>query len=121
MVSHSLISMYKVNGSLWNAYRIRIRKGVNLFVIADTSHGFDHVSVSVQNDTYETIERTPTWAEMDFVKKIFFKPEEVAYQLHVPEKDSINNHPYVLHLWRHTEKEIPLPPKYLVGLEVFNK
>lgn len=69
---------------------------------------FDHVSVSLSN-------RCPTWDEMDFVKRLFFHPEEVAYQLHVANADHINAHPFCLHLWRCCEMAIPLPPAAMVG------
>ena len=74
-----------------------------LRVIASRGGGWDHVSVSLAN-------RTPTWAEMEYVKRLLFKDDEVAMQLHVPVKDHINNHPYTLHLWRPHGKSIPLPP-----------
>jgi len=78
-----------------------------LKVIASWGMGWDHVSVSLSH-------RTPTWAEMERVKRIFFKPDEVAMQLHVAESDHINLHPYALHLWRSQNESIPLPPKELV-------
>lgn len=55
--------------------------------------GWDHVSVSLPF-------RCPTWEEMDFVKDLFFNPDEVVMQLHVAKTDHINRHPYCLHLWR---------------------
>jgi len=73
-------------------------------IIADVSPFWDHVSVS-------TPDRTPTWEEMELVKRLFFKDTEVAYQLHVPPTDHINIHPHCLHLWRHRIKRVPLPPK----------
>jgi hypothetical protein len=77
---------------------------VFLRIIADVGEGWDHVSVS-------TALRCPTWEEMDYVKRCFFKAQETAMQLHVPVKDHINTHPYCLHLWRpHYPKKIPLPP-----------
>jgi hypothetical protein len=82
---------------------------VNLRVLASTGEGWDHVSVSLSN-------RTPTWAEMDHVKQLFFERNEVAMQLHVPTKDNVNNHPFCLHLWRPHNAEIPRPPAILVGI-----
>lgn len=76
--------------------------------IASIGEGWDHVSVSVG------LPRTPSWSEMDFVKRAFFRPEEVAMQLHVAESDHISIHPYVLHLWRPHSADIPLPPKEFV-------
>jgi hypothetical protein len=75
--------------------------------IASNGEGWDHVSVSVAG-------RTPTWAEMEYVKRMFFKPTEVAMQLHVPVDDHINIHPNVLHIWRPHHATIPLPPKIMV-------
>jgi hypothetical protein len=104
--------------ALGGAFLVPHRDGrgwkVELMVIAsagsDQPQGwrFDHVSVS-------TPARTPTWEEMDFVKRLFFHPEEVAYQLHVSPVEHINNHPYCLHLWRNCEQAIPLPPAAMVG------
>jgi len=83
--------------------------GILLKVLAACGKGWDHVSVS-------TPHRIPTWPEMDFIKRLFFEDDEVAMQLHVTPKDHINNHPFVLHLWRPRSKlrSIPLPPKELV-------
>jgi hypothetical protein len=77
-----------------------------LRIIAASGGGWDHVSVSLET-------RCPTWAEMSLIHRTFFKPDETAMQLHVPEKDHINTHPFVLHLWRPLSKlrKIPLPPK----------
>lgn len=72
------------------------------------SGGWDHVSVSLPN-------RCPTWDEMDFIKRLFFAPHEVAIQLHPAESDHISNHKYCLHIWGNVEKEIPLPPPSFVG------
>lgn len=69
--------------------------------------GWDHVSVS-------RAERCPTWEEMDFIHKLFFRPDEVCMQLHVPPKDRINIHPYTLHIWRPWVTPIPLPPSEYV-------
>jgi len=78
-----------------------------LKVIASWGRGWDHVSVSLDH-------RSPTWAEMEHVKRLFFRPDEVAMQLHVAESDHINLHPNCLHLWRSQNESIPLPPKELV-------
>lgn len=79
-----------------------------LRVIASSGDGWDHVSVSLEN-------RTPTWAEMERVKRLFFKEEETVMQLHVPPSDHINFHPYCLHLWRPQLVTIPRPPSYMIG------
>lgn len=82
--------------------------GPKLRIIACSDWGWDHVSVSLLN-------RCPSWGEMDYVKRLFFKDEETAMQLHVPSCDHINIHPYCLHLWRPHEAEIPRPPELMVG------
>lgn len=70
--------------------------------------GWDHVSVSLPD-------RCPTWEEMEFIKRLFFRDDEVAMQLHVPPKDHISVHDYCLHLWRPQNEKIPLPPSIMVG------
>jgi hypothetical protein len=77
-------------------------------VIASTGLGWDHVSVSRRN-------RCPNWYEMEYVKRLFFRPDEVVMQLHVPEAQHINRHPNTLHLWRPNDgREIPMPPPITV-------
>ena len=82
---------------------------LRLKVIAVSHDGWDHVSVSIA-DSF----RTPSWSEMDWVKRIFFHKSEVAMQLHVAEDDHISIHPGALHLWRPLKSEIPLPPRVFV-------
>ncbi len=79
-----------------------------LRVIATSGDGWDHVSVSREN-------RCPDWTEMEYVKRLFFKENETAMQLHVPPADHINVHPHCLHLWRPLDVPIPMPPKEFVG------
>ena len=86
------------------------REGVLLRIIMSTGGGWDHVSVSPAE-----FERTPTWEEMHWVKEQFFKPEEAVMQLHPPESDYRNLHPYCLHLWRPQREAIPLPPGIMVA------
>ena len=74
-----------------------------LTAIASSGEGWDHVSVSRPD-------RCPTWEEMEFVKRKFFKPDEVAMQLHVAVSDHISRHPNCLHIWRPTHQKLPLPP-----------
>lgn len=79
-----------------------------LRVIASSGKGWDHVSVSLPD-------RCPTWEEMDHVKRLFFKDEETAMQLHVPTSEHISHHPNCLHLWRPQEQPIPRPPSIMVA------
>ncbi len=76
------------------------RGNAKLAVIVSDGDKWDHVSVSLAT-------RCPTWEEMCFIKKLFFKPEEAVMQLHPPATEYVNCHPYCLHLWRpQTEKEM---------------
>jgi hypothetical protein len=84
-----------------------------LKIIASDGHdalaqGWEHVSVSCSR-------RTPTWAEMCFVKNQFWGPDECVVQFHPEEKNYVNHHPYCLHLWKSKTKVFPIPPTFLVG------
>ena len=68
---------------------------------------WDHLSVSLHA-------RTPTWAEMQFMKDLCFEETECCYQLHPPREKYINNHPHTLHIWRPQKDEIPQPPLMMV-------
>jgi hypothetical protein len=58
--------------------------------------------------------RTPTWAEMAFVKALCWDDEDVVMQLHPARASYVNVHPHVLHLWRPRHATIPTPPVGLV-------
>ena len=68
---------------------------------------WDHVSVSCER-------RCPTWQEMCWVKEIFFADDELVVQYHPAKSDYVNEHPFVLHLWRPLVSPIPMPPKKCV-------
>jgi hypothetical protein len=86
--------------------------GVTLQVIASDGLGWDHVSVSLRH-------RCPTWAEMEYIRELFFRDDETVMQLSVPRRDHISLHPYCLHLWRPNDgREIPRPSAELVGAGV---
>ena len=89
--------IHRINGNL----RILVSPGEK------GKYAWEHVSVSLEN-------RCPTWDEMDRVKRMFWLPEETVIQLHVPEREHINVHPFTLHLWRPIGVEIPLPPPIMV-------
>jgi hypothetical protein len=98
------LNPHAVDGEYCGCFIFRRGGDSTLRVFADSSDEWDHVSVSLVN-------RCPTWEEMEYVKRLFFKDTETAMQLHVPPADHINVHPYVLHLWRPKKVEIPMPPK----------
>ena len=83
-----------------------------LKVIASDGLGWEHVSVSRED-------RCPTWAEMNFVKNLFWDDEDCVVQYHPPRSEYVNNHPFCLHLWRPTTAGVPmpLPPSYMVGVK----
>lgn len=82
--------------------------GEPLQIVASAGLGWDHVSVSKRR-------RTPTWGEMEYIKRMFFREDEMAMQLHVPISEHINIHPNCLHLWApNNGRQIPLPPAMAV-------
>lgn len=80
---------------------------------------WEHVSLHIRYRTLrgandKPLTRTPTWDEMCAVKQRFWNDEEAVIQIHPPRSQYINTHPHVLHLWRPTHKEVPLPPQICV-------
>ena len=73
---------------------------------------WEHVSVTVRRHRKL---RLPTWKEMCFAKDLCWDPEDVVMQLHPRQSDYVNRHPTCLHLWRPIAREIPTPPRSLVG------
>ena len=85
--------------------------GLDMSFVASWGGGWDHVSVRPLRRN-----KVPTWEMMCKVKDIFFKPVEAAIQIHPPEDQYVNNMPNCLHLWRANDKEMVLPPSFMVGL-----
>lgn len=69
--------------------------------------GWEHVSVSCPR-------RTPTWAEMCFIKDFFWDDNETVIQFHPKKSSHINIHPYCLHMWKKQNGMIDLPPSVFV-------
>jgi hypothetical protein len=69
---------------------------------------WEHVSVSLPKH-----HRCPTWSELEFVKRTFWREDEWAGQFHAPPAEHISFHPHVLHLWRPVS-DLPLPPRECV-------
>ena len=76
-------------------------------IIFSWGNGWEHVSVSYPN-------RCCTWDEMCIIKDMFFEEDECVLQYHPPKSEYVNNHPYVLHLWKPQGEYIPRPPQYMV-------
>lgn len=79
-------------------------------VVASSGEGWDHISISRKN-------RCPNWPEMEHAKRLFFRDDETAMQLHVPVSDHRSFHHFCLHIWRPLNAEIPRPPAILVAPE----
>lgn len=92
-----------------NSGAFKIPIGTRYIVgVASDGSGWEHVSVSF-------VDRCPTWDEMCKVKAIFWDAEDCVMQLHPPESEYVNNHPFCLHLWRPIDMPIPRPPAWTVG------
>jgi len=105
-------------GDTFGAFLVPASKlGAELRILASESrnareefgaeYAWDHVSVS-------TPARPPSWAEMCFVKRLFWADDETVMQLHVPAGEHINCHPHTLHLWKPQLLTIPRPPRMMV-------
>lgn len=91
-----------------------IRGGRKLFCVASDGAGWEHASVHVLDGRRMHI---PTWSEMCHIKDLFWDDEDLVIQYHPPKSNYVNNHAYVLHLWRPTNQKIPNPPSILVGVK----
>lgn len=87
----------KNNGAFLIPYR-----GVDLRIQASDGLGWGHVSVSLAD-------RCPTWAEMDYVKSLFWEPSKWVVQYHAPTDSKINICKTCLHLWKPINKTLPRP------------
>lgn len=87
------------------------RGRTKFFIIASDGDLWEHVSVHCQNDGKE---RTPTWAEMCYIKGLFWDETDRVVQYHPPKSEYVNTHPHTLHLWRYTLQPFPHPDKIMV-------
>ena len=76
--------------------------------IASDGEGWEHVSVSLNR------KRCPTWDEMCMLKILFWDEDDCVIQYHPPGPVYVNDHEFVLHMWRPTDQEIPMPPSWMV-------
>ena len=86
-------------------------------VLASTGLGWEHVSFCLYNEKMKLEKRIPKYSEVCKIKEMFFGNED-AYEVHPREEDYINDHPYVLHLWRPSSEKMPLPSKEDLNNEV---
>lgn len=87
--------------------------GIDMTFVASWGGGWDHVSVSPIKAN-----RIPTWEMMCKVKDVFFEEDESVIQIHPPKDQYVNNKTNCLHLWRSNDKDMILPPSFMVGLRV---
>ena len=103
-------------GERFGVFFVPIGK-VSLRIIAssgDDEISWEHVSVCARDYRGE---RCPNWDEMCFVKGLFWADDECVVQFHPPESEYINNHRFVLHLWKPIGVEMPRPPAIAVGVK----
>lgn len=114
MKSLNYLNQYrrKQFGFLGNEYEgffiIPLNKDVAYQVKASNGSGWDHVSVSIAN--FRDLKGfTPSWTDMHNIGKLFFEPSEICVEIFPKEEDYVNDTDYVLHLWRATKDEMPMP------------
>ena len=106
-LNYRSIPLYGSLGDEYNGAFVLKIQGLKVFVIASKGGGWEHVSVSIKDII-------PSWEIMCEVKDIFFEYNETVMQLHPAKEDYVNVMSYCLHLWRPINKEIPMPPKFMV-------
>lgn len=85
------------------------------FCIASDCEGWEHVSLSISVKSKRYL--MPTWDDMCLIKSMFWDDEDAVMQFHPPKSEYVNNHNYVLHLWRECNKNQVMPPSILVGIK----
>lgn len=85
---------------------------VEMSFVASWGAGWDHVSVAPIQARL-----IPTWGQMCKVKDIFFRDNESVIEIHPPKAEYVNNMKNCLHLWRANDKEMVLPPSWMVGIK----
>lgn len=93
------------------AFQFCLSKTEQVFVIVSNGGGWEHVSAHVASKGER---RVPTWAEMCKIKSMFWDKEATVIQFHPKKSEYVNKHPYVLHLWRPINQEIPTPDTDLI-------
>lgn len=84
-------------------------KRSRLIVIASNQLSWEHISAHVRNEN-----RVPSYADMCYLKSLFWDENEWVIQYFPAKDDHINVHPFVLHLWKPLGVELPKPPKIFV-------
>jgi len=98
-------------------HRIGLKGGSLMVCVATEGNAeipWEHVSLRI--DLPDGTQRCPTWAEMSAAKDLFWCDDECVIQFHPPKAEYVNNHPFVLHLWRPIGVPIPRPPTIALGV-----
>lgn len=94
------------------------RRGQTFVCQASDGLGWEHVSVSIKRWRHNTLvetKRSPTWAEMCWVKDQFWNLEDTVVQYHPAVDVYVNYHAHCLHLWRPSNGHLPIPNPWLIG------
>jgi hypothetical protein len=92
-------------------------------IVFSTGMGWEHLSVSLRKmisrsrRSFSQVQRCPTWPEMCFLKNLFWMPSEATVQFHPAMADYVNNHEFVLHIFKPTSVVLPTPDPIMVGLK----
>ena len=96
-------------------YRVQSVLGLNSFLVPfnaaklavlasidtdDNGIKWEHVSVGLKN-------RLPTCAELQFVKTLFWDPEDEVIQFFMPQSKCVKLYNNCVHLWRPTNINLP--------------
>lgn len=84
--------------------------------VASDGMEWEHVSVTLRFKS-STNYNLPSWEEMCYIKSVFWDDEDVVVQYHPAKSQYVNNHPFVLHLWRPTTVLLPVPESIMVGIK----
>lgn len=109
-LSKGPLASYLTSGNN-GAFMIRRNSRTAFFIIASDGNGWEHVSVHCES---EYKERTPTWAEMCYIKDLFWDSDDVVIQYHPAKSEYVNLDKHTLHLWRKTDSNFETPPIYMV-------
>ena len=103
-------------GDTFGCFLFSVSSKVCLTAVVDNGQdtGWEHVSVTVKGWVDLSLNRTPTWGEMCFVKDKFWGEDETVIQFHPKKSEYKNVHPNCLHLWKKKDVDAELPPSILV-------
>jgi hypothetical protein len=98
-------------------------KGYVHHIIFSSQEGWEHLSVTLHKivtregrRALKSVDRCCTWAEMCFLKGLFWRVDECVVQYHPPMAEYISNHQFCLHLWKPTAVNMPTPDAVMVGV-----